>query len=225
MDNTISFTDILETSTAGLSGGGTITVAAVLISLTASLVCGLLIALVYRQAYQGVLFQKSYAVTIVLVTLVTTMVIMVISGNLVLSLGMVGALSIVRFRAAIKDPLDIVYIFWAVGVGIANGVAYFSVSFISSIFIAICLIALKKIPSRPKSKLVIINCDQSSAETVSNHVNSLSKKVSLRSQTNKLDSCELVFEIMSFDSANNFDAIKDITGVEQVRLINYAANN
>jgi uncharacterized membrane protein YhiD involved in acid resistance len=153
------------------------------------------------------------------------MVIMVISGNLVLSLGMVGALSIVRFRAAIKDPLDIVYIFWAVGVGIANGVAYFSVSFISSIFIAICLIALKKIPSRPKSKLVIINCDQSSAETVSNHVNSLSKKVSLRSQTNKLDSCELVFEIMSFDSANNFDAIKDITGVEQVRLINYAANN
>ena len=167
MDNTISFTDILETSTAGLSGGGTITVAAILISLFASLICGILIALVYRQAYQGVLFQKSYAVTIVLVTLVTTMVIMVISGNLVLSLGMVGALSIVRFRAAIKDPLDIVYIFWAVGVGIANGVAYFSVSFISSIFIAICLIALKKIPSRPKSKLVIINCNQSATESVS----------------------------------------------------------
>ena len=96
MDNTISFTDILETSTAGLSGGGTITVAAVLISLFASLICGILIALVYRQAYQGVLFQKSYAVTIVLVTLVTTMVIMVISGNLVLSLGMVGALSLIH---------------------------------------------------------------------------------------------------------------------------------
>ena len=134
--NQISFTDILNASTQTLSSGGSITIAAILVSMTASLLLGVSIALIYRQAYEGVLFQKSYAVTIVLIALVTTMVIMVISGNLVLSLGMVGALSIVRFRAAIKDPIDIVYIFWAVGVGIANGVAYFSVSFVSSILVA-----------------------------------------------------------------------------------------
>ena len=138
MDN-LTFQQILDSSTMSLSSGGVITFAAIMISMVMSLICGLIIAFVYRQAYQGVLFQKSYAIAIVLVCLVTTMVIMVISGNLVLSLGMVGALSIVRFRAAIKDPLDIVYMFWAVGVGIANGVAYFSVSITATIFMALCL--------------------------------------------------------------------------------------
>jgi uncharacterized membrane protein YhiD involved in acid resistance len=225
MDNTISFKNILESSTATLSSGGTISIAAILISLSASLICGLLIALIYRRAYQGVLFQKSYAITIVLITLVTTMVIMVISGNLVLSLGMVGALSIVRFRAAIKDPLDIVYIFWAVGVGIANGVAYFSVSFISSIFIAICLLIFSRMPSRPKAHLVIVNCKQSQLDSVFNHVNKLGKKAILRSQNNSQNNSELVFELMMFDTKNIIAEINQIDGVEQVRLVNYSANN
>ena len=108
---------------------------AVIANLSMSLLLGFVIALVYRKAFVGILFQKSFAVSLVLIALVTTMVIMVISGNLVLSLGMVGALSIVRFRAAIKEPIDIVYMFWAVGVGIANGVGVFSVSIISTIFI------------------------------------------------------------------------------------------
>lgn len=223
--NSISFSDILNASTQTLSTGGSITVAAIVISMTASLICGLLIAFIYRQAYEGVLFQKSYAITIVLICMVTTMVIMVISGNLVLSLGMVGALSIVRFRSAIKDPIDIVYLFWAVGVGIANGVAYFSVSFVASFFIAICLLVFKRINSRPISNLIIINCKQSAIDEVSDLIFSTSKKSSLRSQTIKEDGVELVFEVMNYGAYSKIQDINVIDGVLQSRIINYTANN
>jgi len=223
--NQLSFNDILDASTQTLSTGGTITFAAIIVSMFASLICGLLIALIYRQAYEGVLFQKSYAITIILVCLVTTMVIMVISGNLVLSLGMVGALSIVRFRAAIKDPIDIVYIFWAVGVGIANGVAYFSVSFIASIFIAIILLIAKRVDSKPVSNLIIISCSSSAYDSVVNKVSSIGRKTALRSQTEKGDGIELVFEVMSSKNALSLDEIKNIDGVTQSRIINYSANN
>lgn len=223
--DTLSFNDILSASTQSLSTGGTITIAAIVISMLASLINGSLIALVYRQAYEGVLFQKAYAITIVLVCLVTTMVIMVISGNLVLSLGMVGALSIVRFRAAIKDPLDIVYIFWAVGVGIANGVAYFSVSFIASIFIGVCLILFKKIDSRPVANLIIVNCSSEALENVETHIRRSSKKMVLRSQTVKDNNLELVFEVMNYSHIASGVDLSEITGVTQSRVLNYSANN
>ena len=225
MDNKLSFNEILEASTVSLTSGGSITLAFIITSMTVSLFISGFIASIYRRAYQGVLYQKSFALTIVLVTLVTTMVIMVISGNLVLSLGMVGALSIVRFRAAIKDPLDIVYIFWAVAVGIANGVAYFSVSIISSIFIGICLLLFSKIPSRPRSKLLVINCDTSSVLEIKNMVEKISKKSTLRSHTDKNELCELVFEIMTYDTNEVFEQIKELKGVQQLRLLNYSANN
>lgn len=223
--DTLSFNDILSASTQSLSTGGTITIAAIVISMLASLINGSLIALVYRQAYEGVLFQKAYAITIVLVCLVTTMVIMVISGNLVLSLGMVGALSIVRFRAAIKDPLDIVYIFWAVGVGIANGVAYFSVSFIASIFIGVCLILFKKIDSRPVANLIIVNCSIEALENVETHIRRSSKKMVLRSQTVKDNNLELVFEVMNYSHIASGVDLSEIIGVTQSRVLNYSANN
>jgi uncharacterized membrane protein YhiD involved in acid resistance len=221
----LSFADILNASTLTLSTGGTITVAAILVSMSASLICGTAIALIYRQAYEGVLFQKSYAMTIIMICLVTTMVIMVISGNLVLSLGMVGALSIVRFRAAIKDPIDIVYIFWAVGVGIANGVAYFSVSFIASLFIGLSLLIAKNIKSRPVSNLIIINCANNASEAVISKIDSLVKRTKLRSQTNKVDGVELVFETMSYGQPVSLGEISNIEGVNQSRIINYTANN
>ena len=151
LENKFTFNEILEAGSVGLSGSGSITIATIFLSMLVSLLTGLFISYIYRRTFQGVLFQKSFAMAIVLVTLITTMVIMVISGNLILSLGMVGALSIVRFRAAVKDPLDIVYLFWGVAAGIANGVAYYSVSIIASIFIGVSLIYYSKIPSRLKS--------------------------------------------------------------------------
>mgnify|MGYP006117877299 CR=1 FL=1 len=225
MDTTLTFKEILESSSVGLTGGGSITLAFIITSLIVSLITGLFIAFIYRKAYLGVLFQKSFAMTLVLVTLVTTMVIMVISGNLILSLGMVGALSIVRFRAAIKDPLDIVYVFWAVGVGIANGVAYFSVSVVSSIFIGLCLWYFSSIPSRPRSKLLVINCEVGVAKDIESILLEKSKKIILRSKTEKDGINEFVYEVMDYESEDIFANIRTINGVQQLRILNYSANN
>ena len=101
-----------------------LTVPRILTTLVIALLLGLLILLVYKITYRGVLFNRSFGVALLMVALVTSVVIMPISSNIVLSLGMVGALSIVRFRTALKDPLDIVYMFWAIAVGLTTGAGF-----------------------------------------------------------------------------------------------------
>ena len=109
----LSFSDIISSSAINLSSGSSITIIDIFIALLASLICAGIISYTYKYSYQGVLYQKSFNLSLILISLITTAVIMVISGNLVLSLGMVGALSIIRFRSAVKDPIDIVFMFWA----------------------------------------------------------------------------------------------------------------
>lgn len=116
----------------------------ILINLGVSFIVGLFIFYVYKKTFQGVLYQRSFNVSLVAITMVITLVIMTISGNLVLSLGMVGALSIVRFRTPIKDPVDLVFIFWAITVGIANGVGYFNISLIGSVVMTIVLLFMTR---------------------------------------------------------------------------------
>jgi len=116
----------------------------IIINLTVSFVVGLFIFFVYKKTFQGVLYQRSFNVSLVAIAMIITLIIMTISGNLVLSLGMVGALSIVRFRTPIKDPVDLVFIFWAITIGIANGVGYFNISLIGSVFMTIVLLFMTR---------------------------------------------------------------------------------
>ena len=110
-DNKLSFTEIIGQNSINLAATSNITAIEILSALFFSLLCSIIIAWTYKSTFQGVLYQHSYLVSLVLASVITSSVIMVISGNLILSLGMVGALSIVRFRSAIKDPLDIVFCF------------------------------------------------------------------------------------------------------------------
>jgi uncharacterized membrane protein YhiD involved in acid resistance len=221
----MNINELLQNSSNALTTGGSITILSILMALSVSLVCGFFIAYIYRTQYQGVLYHQSHATSIILISLVTTMVIMVISGNIVLSLGMVGALSIVRFRGAIKEPLDIVYLFWAVGVGIANGVAYFSVSLISSLFIGLVLIYLKRNIVKIDSKLLVINCITSNVNKIIDAVESLPGKSTLRSTSDDGDESELVFEFLSSSNDVSMEKLNDQNGVIKLRILNYSANN
>ena len=127
-----------------MGGADRITTVNILINVSASFAVGMFIFFIYRKTYQGVLYQRSFNVSLVLSGVVTSLVIMTISGNLVLSLGMVGALSIVRFRTPVKDSMDLVFLFWAISAGIANGVGYFNISIIGSVLIAIFLLGLTR---------------------------------------------------------------------------------
>ena len=134
-----------------------ISISGILIILIASLIISILINYTYRKAFFGVLYQRSFAITLIIITIVSSVITVVISGNLALSLGMVGALSIIRYRTAVKDPIDIAFLFWSVAVGIANGIFAFKISFISSIFIALLLLLLNKFTKSTGSKLLFIS--------------------------------------------------------------------
>jgi uncharacterized membrane protein YhiD involved in acid resistance len=142
----ITFADVLQKSFIAMSMGSTdrITTLNILINVVMSFLVGMFIFYIYRKTYQGVLYQRSFNISLVLASVVTSLVIMTISGNLILSLGMVGALSIVRFRTPIKDSMDLIFLFWAISVGISNGVGYFNISIVGSILIALILIFLTR---------------------------------------------------------------------------------
>jgi len=222
--SSLSFKDILDASAANLSSGSVLTITDVLVGLFASLLCASIISWTYRASYQGVLYQKSFNISLILICLVTTSVIMVISGNLVLSLGMVGALSIVRFRAAIKDPLDIVFMFWAVSVGIANGVANIKVSLTATIVIAILMIILNRIPFGMSAFVVIIKYQEDSEESILNALSLNSSRYVVKSKNYKDGFVELIAEAR-LSKGNNLSAeLTKEEGLIDLSLLAYSSN-
>ncbi len=157
MQEQLSYSDIFSKSFVAMqSGMERFSAVEILINLGVSFSIGMFIFYVYKKTFQGVLYQRSFNVSLVAIAMVITLIIMTISGNLVLSLGMVGALSIVRFRTPIKDPVDLVFIFWAITIGIANGVGYFSISIIGSIAITIVLLFMTRKPEEEQPYLLVL---------------------------------------------------------------------
>jgi hypothetical protein len=221
---TLSFRDILDASAANLSSGSVLTVTDVLVGLFASLVCAAIISWTYRSSYQGVLYQKSFNISLILICLVTTSVIMVISGNLVLSLGMVGALSIVRFRAAIKDPLDIVFMFWSVSVGIANGVANIKVSLTATIVIAFLMLLLNRVPFGMSAFIVIIKYKEDQEKSVLTVLSENTNRYVIKSKNYKDGYIELIAEAR-LSKTNNLSAdLSKQDGVLDLSMLAYSSN-
>ncbi len=128
----------------------------ILLTLLMSLIVGLVIFFIYKKTFAGVMYSRSLNVSYVMLTMVTALMLMLINNNLTLSLGMVGALSIIRFRTAIKDPIDTVFMFWAVGEGIAIGVAYFMEALIAVVVIGIILIVLSIFKAKATTPYIVI---------------------------------------------------------------------
>ena len=220
----LTFRDILDASTSNLSSGSALTITDVIVGLMVSLVCASIISWTYRASYQGVLYQKSFNISLILICLITTAVIMVISGNLVLSLGMVGALSIVRFRAAIKDPLDIVFMFWAVSVGIANGVANIKVSLTATILISILMIALNRIPFGMSAFIIIIKYKEEEESSILDTLSKNSKRYVIKSKNFKDDQVELIAEARLPKDNNLSKEFSKQSGIIDFSLLAYSSN-
>lgn len=222
--NTLTFRDILDASTQNLTSGANLTVIDVLVGLTASLLCAAIISWTYRASYQGVLYQKSFNLSLILICLVTTSVIMVISGNLVLSLGMVGALSIVRFRAAIKDPMDIVYMFWAVAIGIANGVANIKVSLTATIVISILIILLNKLPFGTIAYLVILKYNADDEPRFLEALEQNTSQYTIKSKNIKDGQVELIAEARLKKDNDLSQNLTELNGFVDLSLLAYSSN-
>ena len=198
----------------------------IVLNLSVSFLVGFFIFYVYRKTFQGVLYQRSFNVSLVAITMIITLIIMTISGNLVLSLGMVGALSIVRFRTPIKDPVDLVFIFWAITVGIANGVAYFSISIIGSIVMTIVLLFMTRKPEEEQPYLLVLHIPISQD---SNEVIKITKKAvdrfMLKSKTITPQYEEITAEIrLSSDNTSFLNELQSSGKVEKATIITYSGD-
>ena len=179
--------------------------------------------MVYKKTFNGVMYSSGFALTLVGLSLVTTLVIMAVTSNVVLSLGMVGALSIVRFRAAIKEPIEIVYLFWSIASGIVIGAGLIPLAVIGSAIIGIILIlfANRKVHENPY--ILILNCvDERSEEEVLAMAQKSVKKFMVKSKTVNASGIELTAEIRLRDAATSFvNRFHDIDGVSNVTLVSY----
>ena len=154
----VTFKDIFKKSF--LQETGSLTTEIFMLSLLAAFLCAMIIYLVYRNFYKGVIYSNNFNILLVLTTIVTCFIVLVISSNVVLSLGMVGALSIVRFRTAVKDPLDVGFLFWSIAVGITCGAGLYMISVIGTVFVSLVYIFLIKIRTGKSVYLLIVKASE-----------------------------------------------------------------
>ena len=194
-----------------------------LIAMVAALVIGMFIFVVYKKTFNSVMYSTGFAMTLVGMTMVTTLVILAVTSNVVLSLGMVGALSIVRFRAAIKEPMEIVYLFWAVAAGIVIGAGMLPLAVIGSGIIGVILIlfANRKVHDNPY--LLILDCQDENAENAAvSLMKEAVKKYAVKSKTVNAKGIEFTAEIRMKDGETAFvNRLNEITGVENATLVSY----
>lgn len=216
-----TFNDIFKSSF--LESVTEFSVTDVLLGMLASLVIGLFIFLVYKKTFTGVMYSSGFALTLVGLTLVTTLVIMAVTSNVVLSLGMVGALSIVRFRAAIKEPVEIVYLFWAIAGGIVIGAGMIPLAVIGSVMIGIILLlfANRKIHEPPY--LLVLNCADETAENLAlGLLEQNVRRYVVKSKTVSSSGIELTAELRAKDASTAFvNRLNDLQGVENATLVSY----
>lgn len=188
-----------------------------------ALVTGLFIFMVYKKTFSGVMYSTGFAMTLIGLSLVTTLVIMAVTSNVVLSLGMVGALSIVRFRAAIKEPMEIVYLLWAIAGGIVIGAGMIPLAVIGSVLIGIIFIlfANRKIQDNPY--ILILNCvDEKAEASAMDLVKKAADRLTVKSKTVNAAGIELTVELRTKDATTSFvNRLHEIGGVGDATLVSY----
>ena len=194
-----------------------------LIGMLFALVIGLFIFVVYKKTFNGVMYSTGFAMTLVGLSLVTTLVIMAVTSNVVLSLGMVGALSIVRFRAAIKEPVEIVYLFWAIAVGIVIGAGMIPLAVIGSVIIGVILILFANRSIHYNPYILIFNCKDEKAEESAIHLTGSGvERFVVKSKTVNGAGIEVTAEVRLKDAGTSFvNRLNDIEGVNEVTLVSY----
>ena len=195
----------------------------VLLGMVVALIVGLFIFVIYKKTFTGVMYSTGFALTLVGLALVTTLVIMAVTSNVVLSLGMVGALSIVRFRAAIKEPMEIVFLFWSIAVGIVIGAGMIPLAVIGSAIIGVVLLLFANRKSRENPYILVLNCDDETAEQAAlGLVKDAVSRYGVKTKTVSADGIELTAELRTRNNDTAFvNRIMALPGVSNATLVSY----
>lgn len=217
----MTFNDIFKSSF--LENITSVSILDMVIALALAFGIGLFIFFVYKKTYQGVMYSSSFGTTLVALTVITTLVILAVTSNVVLSLGMVGALSIVRFRTAIKEPLDIAFLFWAIAVGIVLAAGMIPLAVIGSVIIGVILIVFVNRKSHFNPYIAVISCDSAEAEKeATEFLKNNVKKYIVKSKSVQKGRIELNLEIRLKDDNTDFvNRLSEISGVSNAVLVSY----
>lgn len=193
----------------------------ILIALAAAFIMGVLIFMVYRKFYAGVIYSRTFAVTLVGMTVLTCMVTLAISTNIVISLGMVGALSIVRFRTAVKDPMDLLYLFWAITTGITVGAGMYMLAVLAALIMILMILLFYHKQQSGKIYIAVIHYtgDEAGDEVIRAFGK---RKYFIKSKTMRKEKTEMAVEIFCRQNDMDFiEKIRSIPQVDDVTLIQY----
>ena len=184
---------------------------------------GLFIFFVYKKTFAGVMYSASFGVTLIALTMITALVILAVTSNVVLSLGMVGALSIVRFRTAIKDPLDIAFLFWAIAVGIVLAAGMIPLAVFGSVLIGVILLIFANRSDTTKPYIVVLTCDgPQSEEKAVDFLRSETKRCVVKSKSAQRGAVELNLEIrLAKDDTSFINRLAELEGVHSAVLVSY----
>ena len=184
------------------------------------LIVGLIIAFVYKRCYRGVLYSPNFAITLIMMTLITTPVVMCIGSNIALSMGMVGALSIVRFRTAVKDPLDTAYMFWALTMGIILGAGLYITAFVVVAIIGAILFLMNLLQfSSPNAYLLVLHYDEEAEYEITQALRRTVKYRRLRSKTVTRSGAEMTYEVRLDNKQDLVALMLGIEGVHDATLV------
>lgn len=217
----MNFSDIFKSSF--LENVGSVSILDMIITLVLSFAIGLFIFIVYKKTYNGVMYSSSFGVTLIALTMITNVLILAVTSNVVLSLGMVGALSIVRFRTAIKEPLDIAFLFWSIDVGIILAAGFLPLAVIGSVVIGSVLLVFVNKKSHLNPYMVVVSCVDYEAEmAIRDFLAKQVQKSVIKSKTAQKHSIELNIEVRMKDENTDFiNILSEMKGVNSAVLVSY----
>lgn len=217
----MTFNDIFKSSFLEKVSG--VSVTDMIIAMAIAFALGLFIYLVYKKTFRGVMYSSSFGVSLMAMTLITTLIILAVTSNVILSLGMVGALSIVRFRTAVKEPLDIAFLFWAISAGIVTGAGLIPLAVIGSVFIGIILVIFVNAKTSDTPYIAIISCANETAEKAAVELlKANTKKQLVKSKTVTKAGIELMVEVkLNGESTEVCNKLSAVEGVTQAALVSY----
>ncbi|MDZ4993353.1 DUF4956 domain-containing protein [Clostridium perfringens] len=218
----INFSDIFKSSF--MDKMTSISFLDMFIAMALSFVVGLFIMQVYKKTFKGVMYSSTFAMSLLALTLITTLIILGVTSNVVLSLGMVGALSIVRFRSAIKEPMDIAFLFWSISEGIVLGAGLIPLAILGAVFIGIVMVLFANKKTTDNPYILVVNCENDTSEN--SVLNILSKNVNkycVKSKTvSPSNGIEMTIEVKLKNVTTSFvNEVSKIKGVSNAVLVSY----
>ncbi|MDO4491623.1 MAG: DUF4956 domain-containing protein [Lachnospiraceae bacterium] len=194
-----------------------------LLTIALSFGIGLFIFLVYKKTYRGIMYSSGFGTTLIALTMITSIVILAVTSNVVLSLGMVGALSIVRFRTAIKDPLDIAFLFWAIGAGIILAAGMIPLAVFGSFSIGVILLIFVNRSPASHPYMLVLSCRDHAAETaVKAFLDKNGIRTAVKSKTAVKGAVEMNIEVRLKDDNTDFvNVLSEMSGVNSAVLVSY----